>query len=216
MTERDDPGSIRTEDDLQEGQEVSEDTASTRRRFTATAILATLGVFGGGAILGKQAVDAVEPTIEGVLSRETEERKAEMKAFLDKSVETANKLVEAILDFLVLLGKDIATWEGASQIVSTFLRSLARNVFETIESKGTNLSPDKVIEEVRVLVQDSPDLVRKWDEIAGYVAELQAIPVALEELERSVTTFDDEDKKEAWRDYKKHLWKEIQGVFKKE
>ena len=204
-------------DRLQKGltTPVDEGVDNTRRKLikgigAAGTLLALAGI---GGFAAKQAVDAAGETARDVVKREFQERSDEMLEFLDQSVATADKLGKAMMDFLIELAKDSLSWDRAGRLAVRVMDGLGRDIFSGIETRGRDLSPDSLLEEVRGHIRENPKLSRKWDEIEGYVTELQALPMALDELKESVTGFDEEDKAQAWEDYKRNYKREVQEAF---
>ena len=98
-----------------------------------------------------------------------------MLEFLDQSVATADKLGKAMMDFLIELAKDSLSWDRAGRLAVRVMDGLGRDIFSGIETRGRDLSPDSLLEEVRGHIRENPKLSRKWDEIEGYVTECRNI-----------------------------------------
>lgn len=175
-------------------------------RWVVPAAALTAGAV-GAAYVGKQAYDAMEPTVESAAHREVDERIAEITESFNELKNASGSLLLKMLDFMIALKDKASTYAGVS--------TLAIGVWDGLWAEGEDLirngdtSPDKLIAKMKEIVSADPLLTQKMDAIFASYDELKKKKEAFEESGKKAVSFTDKDAEELWVDYKREFWTEM-------
>lgn len=159
------------------------------------------------AYVGKQAYDAMQPTVESAAHREVNERITEINESFGELETASGTLLLKMLDFMIALKNKATTYEGASTLLVGAWDAAVAEAVDLVKNGDT--SPDLLIAKIKEIVAADPDLTQKMDAIFASYEDLKKKKDAFAESGKKAVEFNDQDAHELWLDYKREFWTEM-------
>jgi hypothetical protein len=197
-----------------------EKAISKQQRSTWDRVKSCLGwLFVGSAIaVGgtaavytiKKGVDAMPEAAEHVLKRELGERGAILDQKAESMKHAGGVLIEKVKAFLEAIPEALANADTLSTGAQAFVGALVLNIEGALTGKDNTAS--EALKRVQDFLKNDPNLSPYWKEVESAFEELKKQGEDLASMQWA-TEVTDEDKAQAWEDYKSVLWAEIKSDF---
>lgn len=165
---------------------------------------------GAGVYVAHEAVEAMPETVAKVGEREWAERKVIAQERAEAAGQALKELSAKIGAFLAVLPSTLNNYEE----VKSLLQTLASGAWADFSEKlnGGDATPDQTVKALGDFLNNDEALAPYWAAISGAYDDFKRKAEEFIEL-KGAFDVTDTDKAQAWDDYKKVLWGDIQEDF---